>query len=394
MGGETRVPLPVIPRALADERLSSWLARMAAIYLVSPGELVAHIGLRAKRIHDLDLDPHADDIARLVIATGVSAPRLSRMTFRDAPASLRGFINIESEEICPSCVDEARPGGSPRLREWTYPFALWCAKHGRRLKSADIGGVAVLGDETFARRGAKYWRALAMGADETTPAAASVLKLLLTPFRSPSPAAPWELAGASPRMRADLQKEPAEAYSRLALSCVAPEYDSAVAIYDRQLPQEFHGLASARAVERRAIAIGLGRTIAYPVEAAVSILRRCDDFGRRRVEESLAAWPSHLRAAIDRERRHLRRNAALTPWRRQVGGDRMPRTAPKPSSGDRFDHFARRLVAEHEASLRHLPVKERLDRLQALAQAELEDFRRRAAPARRDPAGARDRADA
>ena len=208
MGGETGVPLPVIPKALADERLSSWLARMAGIYLVSPEELLAHIGLRTKRIHDLDLDPHADDIARLAVATGVSAPRLLRMTFRDAPASLRGFINVESEEICPSCVDEARPGGSPRLREWTYPFALWCAKHGRSLKSADIGGVGVLGDEAFARRGARFWRALAMGADETTPTAAAVLNLLLTPCRSPSPAAPWELAGASPRMRADLQKEP------------------------------------------------------------------------------------------------------------------------------------------------------------------------------------------
>ena len=367
---------------------------MAGIYLVSTEELLAHIGLRAKRIHDLDLDPNADDIARLAVATGVSAPRLSRMTFRDAPASLRGFINVESEEICPSCVDEARPGVSPRLREWTYPFALWCAKHGRSLKSADIGGVGVLDDEASARRGARFWRALAMGADETTPTAAAVLNLLLTPCRSPSPAAPWELAGASPRMRVELQREPAETYPRLALSCVVPEYDSAVAIYDRQLPQEFHGLASARAVERRAIAIGLGRTIAYPVEAAVSILRGCDDFGRRRIEENLAAWPAHLRTAIDHARRRVRRNAALTPWRRQVGGDRMPRTAPKPRSGDRFDHFARRLVAEHEASLRHLPVEERLDRLQALAQAELEDFRRRAAPARRGPAGARDRADA
>ncbi len=386
--------MPVIPKALADERLSSWLARMAAIYLVSPGELVAHIGLRTKRMHDLDLDPRADDIARLVIATGVSAPRLSRMTFRDAPASLRGFINVESEEVCPSCVDEARPGVSPRLWEWTYPFALWCAKHGRRLKSADIGGVGVLGDEASARRGAGFWRALAMGADETTPTAATVLNLLLTPCRSPSPAAPWELAGASPRMRVELQREPAETYPRLALSCVVPEYDSAVAIYDRRLPQEFLGLASARAVERRAVAIGLGRTIDYPVEAAVSILRGCDDFGRRRIEENLAAWPAHLRTAIDHARRRVRRNAALTPWRRQVGGDRMPRTAPKPRSGDRFDHFARRLVAEHEASLRHLPVEERLDRLQALAQAELEDFRRRAAPARRGPAGARDRADA
>jgi hypothetical protein len=367
---------------------------MAGIYLVSTEELLAHIGLRAKRIHDLDLDPNADDIARLAVATGVSAPRLSRMTFRDAPASLRGFINVESEEICPSCVDEARPGGSPRLREWTYPFALWCAKHGRSLKSADIGGVGVLDDEASARRGARFWRALAMGADETTPTAAAVLNLLLTPCRSPSPAAPWELAGASPRMRADLQREPVQAYSRLVLSCVVPEYDSAVAIYDRPLPQEFHGLASARAVERRAIAIGLGRTIAYPVEAAVSILRGCDDFGRRRVEESLAAWPAHLRAAIDRGRRRFRREAALMPWRRRIGADRVLRSATRPGSGDRFDHFACRLVAEHEASLRHLPVEERLDRLQALAQAELEDFRRRAAPARRGPAGARDRADA
>ena len=394
MAAETGVPLPVFRRLWPTNACPPGSLGWRGIYLVSPGELVAHIGLRTKRIHDLDLDPHADDIARLVVATGVSAPRLLRMTFRDAPASLRGFINVESEEICPSCVDEARPGGSPRLREWTYPFALWCAKHGRRLKSADIGGVGVLGDEASARRGARFWRALAMGADETTPTAAAVLNLLLTPCRSPSPAAPWELAGASPRMRAELQKEPVQAYSRLALSCVVPEYDSAVAIYDRQLPQEFHGLASARAVERRAVAIGLGRTIAYPVEAAVSILRRCDDFGRRGVEESLAAWPAHLRTAIDRARRRFRRKAALMPWRRRIGADRMLGSATRPGSGDRFDHFACRLVAEHEASLRHLPVEERLDRLQALAQAELEDFRRRAAPARRGPAGARDRADA
>jgi len=195
-------------------------------------------------------------------------------------------------------------------------------------------------------------------------------------------------------MRVELQREPTRAYPRLALSCVVPEYDSAVAIYDRQLPQEFHGLASARAVERRAVAIGLGRTIAYPVEAAVSILRRCDDFGRRRVEESLAAWPAYLRAAIDRARRRFRRKAALTPWRRRIGADRVLGSATRPGSGDRFDHFACRLVAKHEASLRHLPAEERLDRLQALAQAELEDFRRRATPARRGQAGAHDRADA
>lgn len=365
---------------------------MAQIYLVSPDELAAHIGLRAKRPQDLDLEPQADDISRLVVATGVSARRLSQMTFRDEPASLRGFINIESRTVCPACADKARPGLTPRLREWTYPFALWCMQHGCRLQSGEADGVGVLGDEASARRGAGFWRALAMGADETTPAAAAVLSLLLTPCRSPSPAAPWELAGASTWMRAELQRE-AQAYPRLALSCVVPEYDSAVAIYDRRLPKAFHGLASARAVERRAVAIGLGRMIAFPVEAAVCILRRSDDFGRRQVEESLAVWPAHLRAAIERARRRVRRGVSPTPWRREIGTDRMPRAAARPGSDDRFDRLARRLVAEHAVSLRHFPVGERLDRLQALAQAELEDVRRRAAPGRRGPAGARGRAD-
>ena len=365
---------------------------MAQIYLVSPGELAAHIGLRAKRLQDLDLDPHADDISRFVVATGVSARRLSQMTFRDEPASLRGFINIESRAVCPACADEARPGLTPRLREWTYPFALWCVQHGCRLQTGDADGVGVLGDEASARRGAGFWRALAMGGDETTPAAAAVLSLLLTPCRSPSPAAPWELAGVSSWMRAELQRE-AQVYPRLALSCVVPEYDSAVAVYDRRLPQEFYGLASARAVERRAVAIGLGRMITFPVEAAVCILQRSDDFGRRQVEESLAAWPAHLRAAIDRAHGRAGRRGAPTPWRRHIGADRRLRSAPKPGLDDRFDHLARRLVAEHAASLRHFPVGERLDRLQALAQVELEDVRRRAAPGRRGPAGARGRAD-
>lgn len=392
MAAETGGPLPVLAKAEVDERLSSWLTRTAAIYLVSPGELAAHIGLRTKRIRDLDLDPPADDIARLVVATGVSAARLSQMTFRDAPTSLRGFIDIESRAVCPTCVGEARPGVAPRFREWTHPFAFWCAKHGERLKSADIDGVGALCDEASARRGAGFWRALAMGADETTPTAAAVMNLLLAPCRSPSPAAPWELAGASPCMRIALQREPVQSYPRLALSCVAPEYDSAVAIYDRRLPQEFYGLTTARAVERRAVAIGLGRTIAFPVEAAVCILQRCDDFGRRRIEEELAAWPTHLRAAIDRARRHVRSGVAPTPWRR-TAADRAPRLTPRSGSDGQLDDFARRLVAEHEASLRHLPVEERLDRLQALAQAELESLRPRVDPGRRGPAGARDRAD-
>lgn len=41
MGGEAVTPLPVVPPAVADERLSSWLARTADIYLVSPHDCAA-----------------------------------------------------------------------------------------------------------------------------------------------------------------------------------------------------------------------------------------------------------------------------------------------------------------------------------------------------------------
>jgi hypothetical protein len=44
MAGEGRAPLPVVPPPFPDERLSSWLARTADVYLVSIEELRAHVG--------------------------------------------------------------------------------------------------------------------------------------------------------------------------------------------------------------------------------------------------------------------------------------------------------------------------------------------------------------
>jgi hypothetical protein len=367
---------------------------MAAIYLVSPDELGAHMGLRARRIRGLDLDPDDADIERLAMATGVSADRLLRLTFRDAPARMRSLINIDSEDVCRVCAAEARPNMAPRLRDWAYPFALWCAKHDRRLNGADMSGVDALGKEQLARHGAKLWRGWAMNTDATSPSTAAVLRLLLTPYRSPSPPAPWELAGASARMRWELQREPIRLYPRLTLSCVVPEYDGALPIYKRRLPEKMLGLNSARAVERRAVAIGVARVIQNPIEAAVWILRECDDFGRRMVGDSLSVWPIHLRNAIARERSRARRRVRLAPWRKDRLSSRalmeMTSASLARGSGDRFDHIARRLVAEHETDLGHLAVEHRLRRLQELALIELDDLKRPRDPGRSNRAAAPD----
>ena len=305
---------------------------MAQIYLVSPDELAAHIGLRAKRPQDLDLEPQADDISRLVVATGVSARRLSQMTFRDEPASLRGFINIESRTVCPACADKARPGLTPRLREWTYPFALWCMQHGCRLQSGDGGR-----RRRSRRRGVRASRRgilarLGDGRRRDDPGGGGRVELAAHPL--PIAFACGAL-GTRGRVHLDARRA---AKGGPSLSAPGVELCRAGIRQRRRdlrssIAERFHGLASARAVERRAVAIGLGRMIAFPVEAAVCILRRSDDFGRRQVEESLAVWPAHLRAAIERARRRVRREVSPTPWRREIGTDRMPRAAARARIG-------------------------------------------------------------
>ena len=320
-GGEGIAALPIVPPPVCDERLSSWLARLADIYLVSPGDLCTHIGLRGERVRHLDLEVGDTDLARLARMTGVSVDALMQLTYRDAPARLRNLVDSDSRDICPVCADEAGADRAPRLKEWAFAFTLWCPKHGCRLHGSDMSGLDALGTERLARQGTKILRRWALDGSVTISPTAAAVRLLLMPYRAPSPPEPWELASVSPAMFRRRRQDLIRPYPRKALGCVVPEYDRAVAIHEQRLPKKMLGLRDARAVERHAVAIGIARVLGDPVEAAVRILLGCDDFGRPGIEACLSGWPINVRKAIARALADVRR----APGRCSSEAARRPR---------------------------------------------------------------------
>ena len=290
--------MPVVPPPAFDERLSSWLSRTADLYLVSPGELCAHVGLSSDALSGLDLEPGDAAIAVLSRATGFTVARLASLTYRDMPALARSLVNLESLDFCPTCATRAGTRRGPRLKTWALGYTLWCSEHGCRLDGSDPSGVCALGGDEIAKRGARLLRAWALGSDVASPSTAAVLGLLLTPCRAPAPPEPWELARAQ---AAGFQVGPDDLLrprARIALSRVVPEYDRAVAIHERRLPEAARDLRLARTVEWRAVAIGVARVVQNPVEAALEILPGCDDRGRRRIEACLSQWPLEMRIVV------------------------------------------------------------------------------------------------
>ena len=223
---------------------------------------------------------------------------LASLTYRDMPALARSLVNLESLDVCPTCAARAGTRRRPRLKTWAVGYTLWCSEHGCRLDGSDPSGVHTLGGEEIAKRGARLLRAWALGSDVARPSTAAVLGLLLTPYRVRAPPEPWELAralAAGFQARRDNLLRPR---ARIALSRVVPEYDRAVAIHERRLPEAAGDQRLARTVEWRAMAIGVARVVQNPIEAALEILRGCGDRGRRRIEACLSQWPLEMRIVV------------------------------------------------------------------------------------------------
>jgi len=83
--------LPVAPRPETDERLSSWLARTAAIYRLPVGALLAHCGLVRADPFVLEKGLAAGEGALLAERTGVSPEAIEAMTFREIAAPAHGM---------------------------------------------------------------------------------------------------------------------------------------------------------------------------------------------------------------------------------------------------------------------------------------------------------------
>ncbi|WP_074063633.1 TniQ family protein [Rhizobium etli] len=186
-GGEGRAPLPIVPPPLPEERLSSWLERVADVYPVSLDELQAHVGWDRPAL-ELEREPVPRDLEYIAVATSNSVERLFAMIFHALPSRYRSLLRWKAGEICPACSHGMqRP---PRLRTWSFPFSFWCERHRMALFSCDTRWVSVLGDYWAARRGGEILSRWAMEKDTAGIHVGSVLSLLLSPVRKASPAAP------------------------------------------------------------------------------------------------------------------------------------------------------------------------------------------------------------
>ena len=294
MAGEGR-PLPVAPRPCPDERLSSWLARLADLYQVSLEELQEHVGW-ARPAAALDFEPSGADLARIAQATAMPIDRLLDMTFATAPPRVRALARRGDQNVCLACGALERPPA--RLRAWAFAFAFWCPQHGQPLVGSERNGARVLGDEAAARRGAALIGAWAEGRDTGPLGVAAAFSLLLSPCREPTPPAPWELARLSRAERESRPEVLSRACRRPGLAVVVPEFAAAAPVSDWRAPEDPLDLRDAAFAERYAAAIGIARVLRDPVTAAARVLAAADAFGRRAVLRATASWPISLRLAV------------------------------------------------------------------------------------------------
>lgn len=297
MTGEGRGPLPIVPPPFRDERLSSWLERIADVYLVSLAELQRHVGW-ARPALQLEFEPAEADMERIADATNFSVERLFAMTFDDAPPRYRSLLRPDSREICPACSRGLqRP---QRLRAWAFAFSFRCDRHRQPLQSPDIRGANVMSDVGSACRGAEVLFNWAKGGDTTIVPADAAISLLLAPHRRPSPPAPWELARLTHSARQAHAKELSLPCSRPVLGVVVPEFNSAVPVYNQLVPRALPGLRDAPFAERYAIAIGVARLLKDPAAAVARILEASDEFGREKVMALIDRWPAGIRTVVAR----------------------------------------------------------------------------------------------
>jgi TniQ len=220
--------LPVAPRPETDERLSSWLARLAAIYGSPVGALLAHCGVAGADPFVLEKGLGAGEGALLAERTGLSPEKIEAMTFREVAAPARFMIARGDRGICPRCAETP----AIRRRDAALPWGFWCAVHGRRRRPLGgeaietlFGAAALTKLDPFAQRGARRLADWTGGRDDATPSVPDLLAFVTAPHRRPSPPQLHEQPRLSLEARRAYRDFLEFPIARQALLAVVPEYD-------------------------------------------------------------------------------------------------------------------------------------------------------------------------
>ena len=120
-------PLPVAPRPQPDERLSSWLGRLARLYGMRIEAFLECCGLR-RAVSDLEWRLWAGEGALLASRAGMTAEAVRALTFEEIAPHARLTVAARSRYACALCPTDVHRKAA------ALPWNFWCVEHGARFE--------------------------------------------------------------------------------------------------------------------------------------------------------------------------------------------------------------------------------------------------------------------
>jgi len=326
--------LPVVFPPEADERLSSWIARLAPFYAMTVPEFLSELGFPGRDVFDLEWRLSEGEGAVIATRTGCSAEAVQAMTFGELIPEARVIIR-RNWHRCPRCAAEVQ-GKSAAL-----PWVFRCPVHGADLEDVTggilsdlLGAGRLAAMEAPATVGTALLDAWAHGDALQGFGPVEMLALLTARHRRASPPSVREQPRMSLQTRRDYHEFLTTPIIRQALAVVVPEYDAVAPVLAKPVRPGLHALAQGSPLQAFALTVGIGRIAEDPVDQAITVLMKSDADGQGRVQDALRSWPLSLRRRI---------SARL--WRAQRD-ERDSQVAQKPPKR-RQSHKYRR-VQSHE----------------------------------------------
>ena len=326
--------LPVVFPPEADERLSSWIARMASFYAMTVPEFLAELGLSGRDLFDLEWRLSEGEEAQIKARTGLSPQDVQGMTFGELIPEARMMIR-RNRYHCPMCPADVQSKSA------ALAWAFRCPVHGSDYQDTTgetlpvvLGANRMATAKAPAKVGAAVLDAWVQGRGQGGMGSVEILALLTTRHRRASPPSLSEQPRMSLQTRRDYHDFLTTPIIRQALTVVVPEYDEVAPLLAKPVRPGLHALAQGSLLQGFALTVGIGRIVEDPVACAIKVLLASDADGQVRVREALATWPLSLRRRI---------SARL--WRAQRD-ERERQSAAKPRKRRQSHEF--RLTQSHE----------------------------------------------
>lgn len=297
MTAERRLPVVLSPET--DERLSSWLTRLAQFYAMTVLDFLTELGLPGRDVFDVEWQMSEGEGALIALRTGLSVDALQAMTFGEFIPDARMMIARRNRHHCPYCPSDVH------RKSMSLPWVFHCPVHGTDLQDATgatlpkmLGDTRMAASAPHAKAGSAVLDAWARDAGQGILDAPEMLGLLTARHRRASPPSLAEQPRMSLQARRDYHEFLTTPIIRRALTVVVPEYDQVAPVLAKPVRPGLHGLAQASLLQGFALTAGIGRIAEDPVARTIDVLLASDADGQGRVREAFKLWSLSLRRRI------------------------------------------------------------------------------------------------